>query len=53
MIKQQIHAIPVHKYPVHSSEHVHHHGGSSHGGEVQIQHHEVSGKYKKYTQVKY
>lgn len=57
VIKQQIHAVPVHKYPVHSSEHVHHQshggggGGHQHGGEIEIQHQEISGKYKKYTQI--
>lgn len=46
VVKQEIHAVPVHKYPVHSSEHVHHgHTGGGHGGEIEIKHQEVSGKY--------
>ena len=52
VIKQQIHAVPVHKYPVHSSEHVHHQSaGAHHGGEIEVKHQEISGKYKKYTKV--
>lgn len=43
IVKQQIHAIPVHKYPVHSSEHVHHHESSKHGGDIEIKHEETSG----------
>jgi hypothetical protein len=49
VVKQDIHAVPVHKYPVHSSEHIHHgHGGGGHGGhggEIEIKHQEISGKY--------
>lgn len=35
IVKQHVKAVPVHKFPVHSSEHVHesHHGhGGGHGG---------------------
>lgn len=48
VVKQEIQTVPIHKYPVHSSEHVHHghsSGGGGHGGEIQIQHQEISGKY--------
>lgn len=60
VVKQEIHAVPVHKFPVHSSEHVHHeshgHGGGGHGGDggagghheehIEVQHHEGGGEGK-------
>lgn len=32
IVKQHVKAVPVHKFPVHTSEHIHESHGGGHGG---------------------